>query len=100
MPTPLLFTCLACIAFIAGVFTEDRLWFTAMVLMEPLLLARSREHGGPIEWVIGVILDPLDLPIFLWLIVLNLTPFLLTYWCLLLTGKWVRSRVARRPDHS
>ena len=84
---------LTLLGIVAGIFTEDNIWFTVAVLMVPVLFVGGREHGRPIDWILGSLSNPLLAPILLYSLVINIGPIVAIYFLLVAVGTSLRRKL-------
>jgi hypothetical protein len=84
------------LAVTAGFCTEDRVWFTFAVLLEPVLFMGDSRHGRPIDLALGAILHPLLAPLLAYMLLWNVGPLILVYGLLIAAGRWASKKMRFR----
>jgi hypothetical protein len=74
------------LAFMAGWYTQEKMWGTLLVMLAPTMFIGSERHGRPWQWLVFGFANPILLAYF----VQNMTPLILAYCAVIGIGRVAR----------
>jgi hypothetical protein len=83
------------LGFVAGWFTQEKLWATIVVLLVPTMFLGGEYHGQPWQWLVYGLLNPFRLAYF----AQNMGPVVVAYVAVVGVGWFARLRFRLRRSN-